>query len=145
MALQESIIQINEHVRDMHGGEPTARAWAFADDIDLHGDGLRLLDSVEHYKSIIRDLTGMELCLPKCTLLVSSGNATAAVRTKAGELGITVVTEGTVVMGVPVGTDEYIADALTAHVGEDDPPDSKNPLSCSRTGVRVLEVLMKVL
>ena len=117
VALQESIIQINEHVRDMHGGEPTARAWAFADDIDLHGDGLRLLDSVEHYKSIIRDLTGMELCLPKCTLLVSSGNATAAVRTKAGELGITVVTEGTVVMGVPVGTDEYIADALTAHVG----------------------------
>ena len=114
VALQEAIIRINEHVRDQHQGAPTARAWGFADDIDLHGDGERLLDNIDHYKAIIRDLTGMELCLPKCTLLVS-GPVNEVVRTKAATLGISVATEGMVVMGVPVGTDAYIGASLTAH------------------------------
>ena len=80
---------------------------AFTDGIDLHGDGERLLDNIDHYKKIIRDLTGMELCLPKCTLLVSGG-ASEVVRAKAAARGIAVATEGMVVMGVPVGTDAYI-------------------------------------
>ena len=85
VALQESIIRINEHVRNMHDDAPTARAWAFADDIDLQGDGERLLDGINHYKGIIRALTGMELCLPKCTLLVS-GHVSEAVQNKAAAL-----------------------------------------------------------
>jgi hypothetical protein len=62
----------------------------------------------------------MELCLPKCTLLVGGGGVVVvveAVRAKEAALGITVATEGTVVMGVPVGTDDYIEGALAAHVG----------------------------
>ncbi len=85
-----------------------------ADDVDLHGDGGQLLDNVD---DIIRDLNGMELCLPKCTLLVGGGVVVEAVRAKAEELGIAVATEGTVVMGVPIGTDKYIEGALAAHVG----------------------------
>ena len=117
VALQEAIIRINEHVRNQHGGVATARAWGFADDIDLHGDGERLLDNIELYKTIIRELTGMELCLPKCTLLASGpGPVSVAVRAKAATLGIAVATEGMVVMGVPVGTDAYIRASLTTHV-----------------------------
>jgi hypothetical protein len=49
---------------------------------------------------------------------LKSGVVVEAVCAKAEELGIAVATEGTVVMGVPVGTDNYIEGALAAHVGE---------------------------
>jgi hypothetical protein len=46
---------------------PTARAWAFADDLVIHGYA-ELLDHVDDYKRLIRELTGMELCTHGCAL-----------------------------------------------------------------------------
>jgi hypothetical protein len=80
----------------------------FADDVDLFGDGERLLDNIVKYKVIIKDLTGMELCLDKCRLLLGRGIITQQLRDKADQHGIKIVTEGTTVMGAPVGTDQHI-------------------------------------
>ncbi len=50
----------------------------------------------------------MELCLDKCRLLVGSGIITQQLCNKADQHGIKIVTEGTTVMGAPVGTDQHI-------------------------------------
>ena len=118
VALQEAIIRIDSDVRATHLDSDTARAGGFADDCNLYGDGERLLDNIVRYKDIIRDLTRMELCLHKCRLLVSSGVVTPGLREKAEAHGIKIVTEGMVVMGVPVGTDDYIRDDLQKRVGD---------------------------
>jgi hypothetical protein len=91
-----------DHSDQRARARPSQRPRRGRGDVDLHDDGERLLDNVDHYKAIIHNLTGMELCLPKCTLLVSSGVVVDAVRAKAAVLGIAVATEGTVVMGAPV-------------------------------------------
>ncbi len=56
----------------------TAGACSFTDDVDLYGDGEQQMDNsiVRDNGIIIRDLTGMELCLGKCKLLVRSGEVT---------------------------------------------------------------------
>ena len=72
VALQEAIISIDDDVRATHPETDTAGACGFADDIDLYGDGEQLMDNIVRYKDIIRAQTGMELCLHKCKLLVSS-------------------------------------------------------------------------
>ena len=61
------------------------------------------MDNIVRYKGIIRDLTGVELCLHMCKLLVSDG---AVTQHKAAGHGIKIVTEGMTVKGVPVGTDD---------------------------------------
>jgi hypothetical protein len=50
----------------------------------------------------------MELCINKCTLLLSGRPPTQAVSDKAADKNIANATESTVIMGAPVGTDEYI-------------------------------------
>ena len=64
------------------------------------------MDNIVRYKGIIRDLTGVELCLHMCKLLVSDG---AVTQHKAAGHGIKIVTEGMTVRGVLVGTDDYIS------------------------------------
>ncbi len=105
MALQQTI---DRDVRDTHPDVAPAGAMGFADDVDLFGDGKRLLNNIVKYKAIIKDLTGMELCLNKCRLLVGSGIITQQLRDKADQHGIKIVTEGTTAMGAPVGTDQHI-------------------------------------
>jgi hypothetical protein len=63
IGFQLAIKEVNEHVRTLHPVVPTARAWAFADDLVVHGYEERLLDQIDNYK---RELTGMELCINKC-------------------------------------------------------------------------------
>jgi hypothetical protein len=46
----------------------------------------------------------MELCINTCTLLLSGGPPAGS----EGQRGGQIATEGTVIMGAPVGTDEYI-------------------------------------
>ncbi len=41
-----------------------------------HGYAERLLGHIDDYKRLNRELTGMELCINKCTLLVSGGART---------------------------------------------------------------------
>ncbi len=53
---------------------PTARAWAFADDLIIHGHAEQLLGHIDDDKRLIRKLTGMELCINKCILLLSGGH-----------------------------------------------------------------------
>ncbi len=64
IGFQAAIKRINEHVRaapgDAHG------TWAFADDLVIHGYAERLLDHIDDSKRLIRELTGMELCINKC-------------------------------------------------------------------------------
>jgi hypothetical protein len=108
VALQQAIIDIDRDVRDNQPDVATAGAMGFADDVDLFGDGERLLDNIVKYKAIIKDLTGMELCLDKCRLLLGRGIITQQLRDKADQHGIKIVTEGTTVMGAPVGTDQHI-------------------------------------
>ena len=103
-------------MRATHPETDTAGACGFADDIDLYGDGEQLMDNIVRYKDIIRAQTGMELCLHKCKLLVSSGVVTQQLHDKAAGHGITIVTEGMTVMGVPVGTDDYIAADLDKRI-----------------------------
>jgi hypothetical protein len=62
---QAAIKRITEHVRARHPGVPTARAWTFADDLVTHGYAERLLDHIDDDKRLIRELTGMELCINK--------------------------------------------------------------------------------
>jgi hypothetical protein len=78
----------------------------------------------------------MELCLPKCTLLVGGGVVVGAVRAKAEELGIAVATVGTVVMGVPVGKDNYIEGAL--------PGSSRRRAPARHRGARLLHAARTV-
>ncbi len=59
----------------------------------------------------------MELCLPKCRLLVSSEVVTQRLQEKAETHGIKIATEGMVIMGVPVGTDTFIWDDLQKRIG----------------------------
>ena len=118
IGFQAAIKRINEHVRAQHPGMPTARAWAFADDLVIHGYAERLLDHIDNYKRLIRELTGMELCINKCTLLLSGGPPTQAVRDKAADKNIAIATEGTVIMGAPVGTDEYINTTVADRVDD---------------------------
>ena len=116
VALQEAIIHIDGHVRSTHPDSETARAGGFADDCNLYGDGEQLLDNIVGYAETIKDLTGMELCLPKCRLLVSSGVVTQRLQEKAETHGIKIVTEGMVIMGVPVGTDTFIWNDLQKRI-----------------------------
>jgi hypothetical protein len=90
-------------------------AWTFADDL---GYTERLLDHIDDYKRLIRELTGMELCINKCTLLLSGGPPTQAVRDNAADKNIAIATEGTVIMGAPVGTDEYINTTVADRVDD---------------------------
>ena len=118
VALQEAITRIDDHVRSTHPDSDTAMAEAFADDCNLYGDGEQLMDNIVEYAVIIEDLTGMVLCLPKCRLLVSSGVITQRLRDKAEAHGIKIVTEGMVIMGVPVGTDTFIWEDLQKRIGD---------------------------
>ena len=93
----------------LHPGSDTARAGAFADDGVVAGDALTLLDRYTHYVDRISALTNLHVQIHK-NLLVVSGGATPAVRNEAQRLGLKVVTEGAVVLGVPVGTDQFIGD-----------------------------------
>jgi hypothetical protein len=99
-------------------GTRATRAWAFADDLVIHGYAERLLDHIDDYKQLIRDLTGMELCINKCTLLLSGGPPSQAVRDKAADKNIAIATEGTVILGAPVGTDEYINTTVADRVDD---------------------------
>ena len=85
VALQQAIIDIDKDVRDTQPDVATAGAMGFADDVDLFGDGERLLDNIVKYKAIIKDLTGMELCLDKCRLLLGRGIITQQLRNKADQ------------------------------------------------------------
>ncbi len=60
----------------------------------------------------------MELCINKCTLLLSGGPPTQAVRGKAADKNIAIATEGTVIMGALVGTDEYVNITVADRVDE---------------------------
>ena len=108
VALQEAIVQIDTELRAAQPNVATAGAGGFADDVDLYGDGELLLDNIVHIAEVIEALTGMKLCIRKCKLLVSSGNVSQRLRDKAEAHGVKIATEGMTVMGVPVGTDEYI-------------------------------------
>jgi hypothetical protein len=51
---------------------------------------IRSVDHIDDYKRLIRELTGMELCINKCTLLLSGGPPTQAVRDKAADKNIAI-------------------------------------------------------
>jgi hypothetical protein len=58
IGFQAVIKRINEHVRALHPGVPTARACAFADDLVIHGYAERLLDHIDVYKRLRREPQG---------------------------------------------------------------------------------------
>jgi hypothetical protein len=80
---------------------------------------MKLLGNFDLYVAIIKEKTGLAINPTKSKLLVSSPDSLDdGVRLAAAALGVQVYTDGIRVMGVPVGTDQFIEDDVGARLEE---------------------------
>lgn len=95
----------------------SVKARAFADDVIQFGKAHTLLQGVGQCAAILDDTANAEMTIRKSTLTIPpsvSDEEAAAAQVLAEELNIRVSREGCIVMGIPVGTDEYIREHTSA-------------------------------
>lgn len=114
-SFHDTLVEIRQDLVEAHeaAGLETAHVSvdAFADDMYNTGNCVVLAESMARSAAKIRDNMGAEVSLEKWTMLIGANTDPEDIN-KAREIaeaqGATVVTDGMIVMGIPVGTDDYI-------------------------------------
>jgi hypothetical protein len=111
----ESFKRIDAEIKAKHGGAPHTGCRAFADDGFCFGRAEVLVDLFEQIKGTLKEETGTDVNAEKCVLLCTHERAQddPAVQ-RAAQIGLKTTTNGLMVMGVPVGTAEFV----DASIGE---------------------------
>ena len=115
MGFHRCITATDSIMKEVHDEDEDQHTLAYADDAWMSGNGVKLLDKLGEVDRVFRDLANAALKPEKSKILLGSNlsaEEVAAIREKAALCNVPVLTDGMLVMGIPVGSPEYIASAV---------------------------------
>ena len=115
MGFQRCITATDDLMKQAHVEGDVQHTLAYADDAWMSGDGETLLDKLTDVDRVFKDLANAALKPEKSKILLGknlSAEEAARIRAKAALLGVPVLDRGMIVMGIPVGSPEFIKEEV---------------------------------